>query len=144
MADSTNASTGSLRMVGRNPADRRKHPRFVLPAMYTNLSIRLLSDDRFSIDGNAYDISEGGVRFEADRGVEPGTGVALQITLPSMHSSDKGPGRAVFVFANIVWIEDEDEPGPVKMAAVFTRFARAGDRERLLAEMAQVQYKLAA
>jgi hypothetical protein len=137
-------TTQSLRMVGQNPADRRKHPRFVLPAMYTSLSIRLLNDDRFSIEGNAYDISEGGVRFEADRGVEPGSGVAMQITLPSMQSCDKGPGRAVFVFANIVWIEDEDEPGPVKMAAVFTRFARAGDRERLLAELTKGRYKLAA
>jgi hypothetical protein len=50
----------------------------------------------------------------------------------------------VFVFATIVWIEDEDEPGPVKMAAVFSRFARAGDEQRLHAAVATGRFRRAA
>ncbi len=125
-------------------AERRRFPRFELMAGYSPLKVRLLDSEVFDIDGFGYDISEGGLRFEADRGIEPGTTVALQITLPTMHANSTGPGRAVFVFANVVWIEDEDEPGPVKMAAVFTRFARVGDRERLLGELRTGRYRLAA
>lgn len=127
-----------------NPADRRRFPRFALEAGYSPLSVRFLEDDHFSVDGFAYDISEGGLRFEADRGIEPGTTVVLQINLPTMNRHPKGPGRAVFVFANVVWIEDEDEPGPVKMAAVFSKFAREGDRERLLGELRTGVYRKAA
>lgn len=127
-----------------NPADRRRFPRFQLEASYAPIALRSLDSEVFNIEGNAYDISEGGLRFEADRGIEPGTAIALQITLPTMHNQDLGPGRAVFVFANVIWIEDEDEPGPVRMAAVFTRFARVGDRERLLRELRTGRYRLAA
>ncbi len=125
-------------------AERRRFPRFELMAGYSPLKLRLLENEVFDIDGFGYDISEGGLRFEADRGIEPGTTIAMQIMLPTMHNSGTGPGRAVFVFANVVWIEDEDEPGPVKMAAVFTRFARAGDRERLLGELRTGRYRRAA
>jgi len=61
-----------------------------------------------------------------------------------MNHEDIGPGRSVFVFANVVWLEDEDQPGPYKMAAVFTHFARAGDRERLLRQFATGRYRAAA
>lgn len=124
--------------------DRRRHPRFLTEPMYTPMSIRLLDDQNFSLEGHAYDISEGGVRFELDRGIEPGTRVAMQITLPTMSNHDIGPGRSVFVFANVVWLEDEDEVGPLRMAAVFSQFARAGDRERLLKQFATGRYLAAA
>jgi hypothetical protein len=112
--------------------------------MYTPVSLRGLDREGFDNEGHAYDISEGGVRFEADRPVAPGTKVAMQITLPNLDSRDIGPGRSVFVFANVVWLEDEDQPGPYKMAAVFTHFARAGDRERLLRQFATGRYRAAA
>ncbi len=99
--------------------------------MYAAISVRLLENEAFTIEGHAYDISVGGLRFELDRAIEPGTTVAMQITLPSINDQDIGPGRSVFVFANIVWLEDEDEPGPARMAAVFSNFARAGDEQRL-------------
>jgi hypothetical protein len=50
----------------------------------------------------------------------------------------------VLVFANVVWLEDEDEAPPYKMAAVFTHFARAGDRERLIRQFATGRYRTAA
>jgi PilZ domain len=128
----------TLRMI-----DRRQHARFVTEPMYTPIAARLLESEVFDIEGHAYDISEGGLRFELDRPIAPGTKIAMQITLPSFHA-DIGPGRSIFVFANVVWIEDDDEPGPVRMAAVFTHFARAGDRERLLRQFATGRYRAAA
>lgn len=126
-----------------NPADRRRFPRFQLEPMYAPMAVRFLDRDQFDFQGHAYDISEGGCRFELDRGIEPGTSIAMQITLPTMHT-ETGPGRAVFVFANVVWIEDEDEPGPVRMACVFSRFVRVGDRERLLGHLRTGRYRAAA
>ncbi|MBY0262890.1 MAG: PilZ domain-containing protein [Phycisphaerales bacterium] len=126
------------------PINRRQFTRFQLEAMYTPIAVRLLDSEVFTIEGHAYDISEGGVRFELDRAVAPGTKIAMQITLPSHDISEPGPGRSVFVFANVVWLEDEDEPGPVRMAAVFTHFARANDKERLIRQFATGRYRAAA
>jgi len=125
-------------------SDRRTFPRFQLQAMYTPLSIRALDSETFDNEGHAYDISEGGVRFEADQPVKPGTRVAMQITLPNLNQREIEPGRTVLVFANVVWLEDEDEPGPYKMAAVFTHFARAQDKDRLLRQFATGRYRAAA
>ncbi|MCU0689153.1 MAG: PilZ domain-containing protein [Phycisphaerales bacterium] len=124
-------------------AERRRFPRFETEPMYTDIGLRMLDSEHFAWTGHAYDISEGGLRFELDRPIAPGTQVALRITLPTMHA-DLGPGRAVFAFANVVWLEDEDEPGPYKMAAVFSQFCRAGDRERLLGELRKGIYRIAA
>lgn len=124
--------------------ERRRFPRFELEPMYTPIAVRFLDSEQFAYEGHAYDISEGGLRFELDRGIEAGTKIAMMINLPTMNTDATGPGRAVFVFANVVWIEDEDEPGPVKMAAVFSHFARLGDRERLLAEFRKGVYRAAA
>lgn len=126
--------------------NRRRFERFALPAQYTPISLRFLDSEHFTLDGHAYDISEGGIQFELDRGIEPGTAVALQVTLPVSawtDCPDLGPGRSIFVFANVVWLDD-GEPGPVRMAAVFSRFARAGDRERLLRQISSGRIRRAA
>jgi hypothetical protein len=128
----------------KTPADRRRHQRYVLQPMYAPIAVRFLDSERFTVEGHAYDISVGGIRFELDRAVEPGTQVAMQITLPETDSGQIGPGRSVFVFANIVWLEDEDEPGPARMAAVFAGFARAGDEQRLQRIFKSGRYRLAA
>jgi hypothetical protein len=126
--------------------DRRRFPRFVVEPMYTPLAVRLLDSpsEAFDIEGHAYDISEGGARFELDRPIAPGTRIAVQITLPSMSDSDIGPGRTVLVFANVVWLDEDEGVPPHRMAAVFTHFARAGDRERLLRQFATGRYRAAA
>jgi len=122
--------------------DRRRFPRFDLEAMYTTIAVRTLEHDRFELHGHSYDISEGGIRFELDRGVECGTQIAMMINLPTMNREGGDAGEnAVYVFATVVWIEDEDEPGPIKMAAVFNRWARQGDRERLLGELGKGVYR---
>ncbi len=105
--------------------------------MYTPISAGLASgtDDEFPWEGHAYDVSEGGAQFELDHILTPGEPVRLRIELPGLGLASRqvltGAASPIVVYANVVWLEDEDEPAPYRMAAVFTRFAREGDRERL-------------
>lgn len=125
-------------MSPQSGSDRRKHERFIVPPMYTPLLVRLQSEDAFSREGFAYDVSLGGLQFELDEPIAPGTGIAVCLELPGGLSAQErvGPERSpIYALANVVWIEDEDEPGPVRMAAVFTRFARSGDEARLRARL---------
>ncbi len=124
-------------------SDRRQHVRYELPPMYTRLMLRPLDREDFIWDGHAYDVSEGGVRFELDEGVEPGTAVAIRLDLPAALGDHRGDLYSVFAYANVVWLED-DEPGPVRMAAVFTGFEREGDQELLTKRLARGRYSLAA
>ncbi|MEO1278575.1 MAG: PilZ domain-containing protein [Planctomycetota bacterium] len=132
--------------------ERRQHPRYAVPPMYSPIAVRTLDRDEFEFEGHAYDISEGGMQFELDRPFEPGTRLAVRIELPgpmafgrSPHAGpgrDTGPGRAIFVFATVVWIQDE-EFGPARMAAVFNMFCRAGDKQRLKQALAQTMAQAA-
>jgi len=124
--------------------DRRRDDRYTLPPMYSRVLVRPLDCDEFIWDGHAYDISKGGVRFELDQAVEPGTPVAMRIDLPRAPISRSTDRRAIFVIANVVWIEEDDEPGPVRMAAVFSRFAREDDERRLFESLQTGRYSLAA
>jgi len=131
---------------GVQPArNRRRHERFAVPPMYTGLEIRRIEDEAFTLEGHAYDISEGGVQFETDMPIDPGTDIALMIDIPGCRAGDPGPGRAVFALARVIWInEDELEFGPARMAAAFTSFCRAGDRERLMRALGAGYGRLAA
>lgn len=131
-------------MHASNSTNRRRFERFALRPMYTPVAVSLLDSEQFMLEGHAYDISEGGIRFELDRPIAPGTPIAMQITLPTDRAdADIGPGRSVFVMGNVVWIDDS-EPGPVQHALVITRYARLGDRERLLQRLASGTYARAA
>jgi len=121
---------------------RKNGPRHVLPVGYTPIAVRRLDEDEFVLEGHAYDISAGGVQFELDQGIEPGTPIAVRIHLPT-RVGDIGPGRAVFAFGNVVWLDDEDA-GPVRLAVAFTSFARAGDQERLVRQIGDQANRLAA
>lgn len=107
--------------------------------MYTPISVRTLDEDVFRWEGHAYDISEGGLQFECDRAFSPGSQLAMKIELPGVGLTAQqmrgASGLPVFVMGNVVWLEDEDEPGPARMALAITRFARAGDRERLMGRL---------
>jgi hypothetical protein len=99
------------------------------------VAVKLLADDTFQFEGHAYDISEAGLRFELDQPIDPGTPVAIEVTLACGPRSFAEDNR-VCAMGSVVWVDDdEDEPGPVRMAAAFTRFARTGDKERLLAQL---------
>lgn len=128
------------------PRDRRRHQRYLLPSMYTTVEARPLDRDEFEWKGHAYDISEGGMRFELDHPIEPGTRIALRIGLPGAEHLRLTERRPVYVFANVVWLEEDDldQPGPVRMACVFGRFVVPGDRERLVRRLASGRFSLAA
>jgi len=139
----------------RNPIPFRERRRFVrhaLPPMYSPMALRTLDSERFAYEGHIYDLSEGGVQFEIDRPLSPGTRAGLRIELPGAMAfgrsrtpgpaSDVGPGRAVFALGTIVWLSDE-EFGPPRMAAVFNQFCRAGDRARLRLALAQAYARAA-
>ncbi len=69
----------------------------------------------------------------------------MWIDLPQTGSERSTERRPVCVFANLVWLEDDEaEPGPVRMAAVFSRFAQAGDHESLLGRLRSGRYAVAA
>jgi hypothetical protein len=126
--------------------DRRRFPRYVLPSMYTSIAVRPMECEGFQWEGHAYDISEGGMRFEIDEPVAPGTQIAIRIELPGAHSLRIAERRPVYVMANVVWLEEEDleQAGPVRMACVFKQFVQPGDRERLMARLKSGRYSLAA
>ena len=133
--------------VIRTPGkERRQHPRYVLPSMYTQVEARPLDAERYLWSGHAYDISQGGMRFELDRPFEPGSTIAVRIQLPGANSLPYAERRPVYVFANVVWLEEEDldQPGPVRMACVFKRFVLPGDLERLTERLKSGRYSLAA
>lgn len=127
-------------------AERRRFVRYLVPSMYTSIAVRPLDRERFEWTGHAYDVSEGGMRFEIDEPIEPGTPVAVRIELPGAASMRVVDRRAVYAFANVVWLEEEDleHRGPVRMACVFSRFVQPGDRERLMGRLTSGRYSQAA
>jgi len=127
--------------------NRRRFERFVIPPMYSRLRLRRVGEERFLYAGHIYDLSEGGIRFELDEPINPGEAVALEIALPTLGvpgTSDVGPGRAIFVFGNLIWVNEDDLPGPVRMAVAFTSFAREGDHKRLVNHLSCGRYARAA
>ncbi len=126
--------------------NRRQHDRYLLPSMYTEVAVRLLDEERFGHEGHAYDISKGGLRFELDRAIQPGTRIGLRITLPGASSLRVSERKPVFAMGNVVWLHEDDleHPGPVRMACVFSNFCQPGDEERLLRRLHSGQFSLAA
>ncbi|MBL9032844.1 MAG: PilZ domain-containing protein [Phycisphaerae bacterium] len=96
--------------------NRRKHERFSLLPAYSAVEVRVPGGRRLS--GHAYDVGEGGVRFELDEALPPGTPVVVRLDLPGRS------GGRVMATGRVVWTSDDpDEPGPVRMAADFARVA---------------------
>ncbi len=117
----------------RQRLNRRRFERFATSPMYTPLAVRLAVAGGRVHEGHAYDISEGGVRFELDDPIAPGTPIEITITLPG---ATPRRDRSFAATGQVVWSRrDPDEPGPTQMAAVFTRFA-AADRARLVERLA--------
>lgn len=126
--------------------DRRAYPRFLMPSMYTVVAVRPLDSERFLWSGHAYDVSAGGMRFELDHPIEPGTPISVRLQLPGAQSLRMSERRPVYAFANVVWIEEDDleDTGPVRMACVFKRFVMPGDLERLTTRLASGRFSAAA
>ncbi len=123
--------------------NRRQFERFMLKPGYMSAALRVHPDEQaFTREGHIYDISEGGVCFEMDQAIEPGSTVSMRVDLP-MNAKDIGPGRSVFLTGNIVWC-DADEMGAVRMALAITRFDRAGDKGRMMRALTSQRYLRAA
>ena len=107
-------------------ADSRQFARLRLPAMYTLVRVRPIGDERFSWTGYIYDISEGGMRFELDTPLDPGTSIEVRAMLPGAnHMTFEAAGQ-------VVRLHDDDEiPGPARMGMTFDHFALEEDRSRL-------------
>lgn len=127
-----------------NTMNRRRFERFAVSPMYTDVKVCSLESVLPTLDGHAYDVSEGGVQFELDSILPPGTPVAMELTFPGGAFDDFEPrANTVVVVGNIVWADDS-EPGPVRMAVAITRYARETDRERLLKNLSKGRISRAA
>lgn len=122
--------------------NRREYDRFLLPVGYTPISVRRADEDTFTLQGHAYNVSEGGVCFELDEPLEPGSQVGLMIMIPGQDQATSR--RAAFALANIIWVGDVDDFGPVQHAAAFRCFCRIGDQEALGAALRSRRFSTAA
>lgn len=78
-----------------------------------------------SLEGHAYDISLGGVRYELDLALPEGTCVEVEIQLPGASNPIRGSGQVVRVY------DEADDPGPRRQAMRLDRFFSEIDRQRL-------------
>lgn len=122
--------------------DRRRHSRFSTPPMYHAVSLRSLDSAEASLDGHAYDLSEGGAQIELDEPLATGTEVALCLHLPP--GFETGPGRSIVVLGRVIWVEEDDTPGPARIAIAFREFAREVDAARLRRYLYRGQLRVAA
>lgn len=129
------------------PSDRRTHTRFALRPMYSAMEVKLPSDVAQAFEGHAYDISRGGVCFELDSRIEPGTPVLMKLTLPEWLlglTDGETDLTSVQVKGTVVWNDDDDVPGPVRMAAVFTSFGTSAERDLFLRTLKGHRFAVAA
>ncbi len=127
-------------------SNRRQHVRFTLPAMYTPISVKLPGPYQVVLEGHAYNISEGGCRFEVDELIEPGTTVTitLQLPVPSDESLIDRYSAPIVVEGNVVWVDEDEGVPPYRMATTFGPFDTKADRELLLWHLGSGRLRLAA
>lgn len=127
--------------------NRRIHTRYQLLSMYTQIEVKAPGDDSYSLTGHAYDISLGGMRFELDQPIEPGTLIEVRIELPGSNAfwAQHQP-NLIGATAHVVWAEQDDieDGGSVRMACVFREFADPGAERLLLSRLSSGSYARAA
>ena len=108
--------------------NRREETRLKVPPMYTQVIARRGTED--PLRGHVYDISKAGLRIELDTPLEPGESVRLEVELP-------GASPGVAASARVVWVnDDQDDPGPRRMALRFVEFSDSTNRDRLVRYLA--------
>ena len=112
--------------------DRRAADRFGPPVGCASVVVRTDGScsphpdvDTRVLEGHAYDVSVSGVRFELDAALPAGMSVDIELSLPGLVEPVHATARIVRVF------DEQDDPGPRRMAAVFTAFASPVDASRL-------------
>jgi c-di-GMP-binding flagellar brake protein YcgR len=107
-------------------ADARAYPRLQVPAMYSVVRVRPAGTERYLWTGHIYDVSLGGMRFELDQAIEPGTSIEVRGILPGAeHVAFRAAGRIVRFH------DDEPELGPTRMGMQFDAFHSEFDEARL-------------
>ena len=121
------------------PAEKREHPRYKLPAMYSLIRVRIADRQSELAQGHIYDVSRSGLRFELDHPIDPGTRVDVRAMLPGFqHASIMAHGTVVRVH------DDKDEPGPVRMGLRIDGFADVSYEARFDEYLAALDRPLAA
>lgn len=106
--------------------DSRREPRISVDAKYTDVRARRKGERRYRWTGHLYDVSRAGMRFEFDEAIDPGTAIEVRLTLPGRGRKPiRLSGRVVRV------VEEDGEPGPVRMGMTFAAFNSAADAQRL-------------
>lgn len=109
-----------------NRRDQRQYPRIKVPAMYTLVRARVLGSNKYTFTGHIYDVSLGGMRFDLDMPIEPGTQIELRGMLPGGgHTTFRAIGRVVRTHSDI------NDRGPVTLGLQFESFRSPMDRQRL-------------
>ena len=121
--------------MSANSINRRRHERIGLRPMYTAITVR--TSDGEMLEGHAYDISEGGVQFELDYPIAPGSVLAMSLELPQFD------GEPIRLSGNVVWL-DVSEPGPARMALAVTRFEDESHKARLIGALGRGRVSRAA
>lgn len=136
----------NLRLSESTSQDNRRHARFRVAPMYTPVVLRTLDNPKHRMEGHAYNVSEGGLQFELDEPIDAGTPVTIELTLP-LGEGEVWDGVSdlpvVRIDGNVVWT-DSEEPGPVRMAMIFTKFASEIERELLSSRVLGRKFRNAA
>jgi len=110
----------------------RQHRRTPLPAAYTQFRLRRSGESEYFSEGHAYDLSEGGVRFEIDAPLPPGEIVDVELIVPG------SIGAAVHATGRIARLHDPDELGPTRMAICFTSVQEPQRLARLVHDLESI------
>ncbi|GJM18343.1 MAG: hypothetical protein DHS20C14_05560 [Phycisphaeraceae bacterium] len=133
-----------------NQTERRRFERFALVPGYTAIAVRRRGEQGPWHLGHAYDVSEGGVRFDLDTSFEPGAIVEIKIDLPrsSVHSgfdadlagTDDAPVGAT---ARVIWC-DQEGSCDTRLGVEIAAFADESDRSRLVRHLTGGRFQRAA
>ncbi len=109
-------------------ADRRRHERMPLPAMYCLVEARSVTGRGSSGDGqegHIYDLSVGGARIDLDAPPAPGSELELKLHLPAAGAAVSVRGTVARLFGA------EDDPICPRVGVRFDRFDDPADETRL-------------
>ncbi len=126
--------------------ERRRFERFALVPGYTAVAVRRRGEGGPWHLGHAYDVSEGGVRFELDHAFEPGSVVEMKLDLPRSSVAegfDADAEASIGMTARVVWC-DADGACDAKLGVEIARFAGESDRDRLVRHLTGGRFQRAA
>jgi uncharacterized protein (TIGR02266 family) len=125
-------------MTAAPDQNRRTDERFVIAPMYSAVVARRMEAQGDAMQGHAYDISAGGIRIELDQPLPLGERISMMLRLPGELTGFEASGEVVWVH------DDQDDPGPRRMALRFADFSSPSDRQRLAAFLDKGSVRMAA